>query len=376
MFFFFFLFTYALLFFLVWRRFSSILPKGKAGKRIVFWAWLGSILLLVVSRMLSKAGLLYVADWMGFFGYQIMGVLLIFFPLVLLSFILEGLCFFLARISPLPKPGKKFFPVLTACATLLVAAFAAYEAANLTVTEITITTDKIRQGKTITLAHTTDFHLQDFTSSRRLARAVALIKEYKPDIWVDTGDAVDSPTVPREKDFALFHAVNPALGKYFAPGNHEHIRGRDRALQAMSQAGFTILAPGARQPDPDLVIVGIDDFGSNPFTMPVLQRASQNAFVIFLKHRPGVLKATQGYFDLQLSGHTHGGQIWPYHYAVEFFNGGYLSGLYALKDGARLYVSRGTGIWGPQMKLFSPPELVMITLKGGMENTVVIKGRL
>ena len=83
---------------------------------------------------------------------------------------------------------------------------------------------------------------------------------------------------------------------------------------------------------------------------------------ILLKHRPDVSKAVLGRFDLQLSGHTHGGQIFPFWQFVRLFYP-LRPGLHRLENGAALYVSRGAGTWGPPMRVLSPPEVTLITLK-------------
>ncbi len=86
---------------------------------------------------------------------------------------------------------------------------------------------------------------------------------------------------------------------------------------------------------------------------------SSDRITIFLKHQPRVEKDSMGRFDLQLSGHTHNGQIFPFRLIVSLFYP-YMSGLYELKDGSHIYVNRGTGTWGPPVRFLSPPEITVI----------------
>ena len=83
---------------------------------------------------------------------------------------------------------------------------------------------------------------------------------------------------------------------------------------------------------------------------------------MLLKHRPDVRAESLGRFDLQLSGHTHGGQIFPFVAVIRGFHR-YVSGLYELERGSRLYVSRGTGTWGPPLRVLAPPELTLVTIE-------------
>ena len=94
----------------------------------------------------------------------------------------------------------------------------------------------------------------------------------------------------------------------------------------------------------------------------VFSGASDNQFKLLLSHRP--LKFKKNSFDLMVSGHTHGGQVFPFMIFV-YLALGYVSGLYDLEDEAKLYVSRGAGQWGPQMRFLAPSEITVVNLKSG-----------
>jgi predicted MPP superfamily phosphohydrolase len=109
-------------------------------------------------------------------------------------------------------------------------------------------------------------------------------------------------------------------------------------------------------------IVGIDDyFLDSKKELKLLNHLSQKDLTIVLKHRPIVSKESIGLFDLQLSGHTHGGQIFPFRLITRVFFEN-VSGYKILNERSRLYVSRGMGTWGPPLRVFSPPEVTVIDL--------------
>jgi len=115
-----------------------------------------------------------------------------------------------------------------------------------------------------------------------------------------------------------------------------------------------------------LVVVGVDDPSAAPSgqqarlpTSEALASVTADDFIVLLKHQPVIDSDTP--FDLQLSGHIHGGQIFPFVYLTRLAYG-VPTGLTELADGRRLYVSRGAGTWGPPIRLFAPPEITLITI--------------
>ena len=120
------------------------------------------------------------------------------------------------------------------------------------------------------------------------------------------------------------------------------------------------------------MVAGIDDitvteyYGGEPDPAPLLKGYSGENFVLLLKHRPTGMNEAKGLFDLQLSGHTHGGQIWPGKYIVKMLHDDLPQGLseFEEKNGrqGKIIISNGTGFWGPPMRLFTPPEIIIINL--------------
>ena len=241
------------------------------------------------------------------------------------------------------------------------------DARNIRVEHITLTSPKIKSGS-ITLAQISDVHLGAMLGDNFLSGIVEQLKMAKPDILVATGDIVDGQGDHLNGLALRLRDFNPPLGKYAILGNHEYYVGMEESLQFLHDAGFTVLRGEAAKAG-DLVIAGVDDPAGMSLGLPTkidadaaLKTMPQDAFTVLLRHQPIVDMNNR--FDLQLSGHVHGGQIFPIHfitrmvYKVE-------AGLTQLAEGRWLYVSRGTGTWGPPIRLLAAPEITLITIEKG-----------
>jgi predicted MPP superfamily phosphohydrolase len=133
----------------------------------------------------------------------------------------------------------------------------------------------------------------------------------------------------------------------------------------MKRSGFTVLRD-EKLDVAGIALVGLDDpakFGRSildPERLPEGLTFPDDRFVLLLKHRPQVIEGTEGKFDLQLSGHTHGGQIWPFGHVVKWMNK-HVQHL-SYRDGSAIYVSNGAGFWGPPLRFLTPPEVTIIDL--------------
>lgn len=162
-------------------------------------------------------------------------------------------------------------------------------------------------------------------------------------------------------------------------GNHEAYSGLQNSLDFTKAAGVQILRNEAAHAG-GIVIAGVDDAmflaGRVKESAAIEEKAASDLlktldgerarerFILLLRHRPGLYQKIAGLFDLQLSGHTHGGQIWPARYLAQRANG-IASGLATLQGEhgeSAIYVTLGTGVWGPPMRLFTPPEVTVIDL--------------
>jgi predicted MPP superfamily phosphohydrolase len=183
---------------------------------------------------------------------------------------------------------------------------------------------------------------------------------------VATGDIVDGQGDDFNELARHSLTYKPPKGAYAVIGNHEVYAGLDNSLRFLRNAGFTVLR-GESVAAGGITLMGIDDpaagmRGSNARTdtNKALASVTNDDFIVLLKHQPVADKETQ--FDLQLSGHIHGGQIFPFGILTRLVYG-VSTGLTRLDDARKLYVSRGTGTWGPPIRIFSSPEITLIKIE-------------
>lgn len=243
---------------------------------------------------------------------------------------------------------------------------------ELNVAEVAVTLPRLPAALDgFTIAHLTDIHV-GFTISRGFVEGlVARTNALQPDLIAITGDLVDGD-VP-----TLAHAVAPLgelrarHGVFFVTGNHEFFSGADPWVAELRRLGITVLRNQhvrIGEGDDGFDLAGVEDHDAARFggDAPDLARALAGRDpareLVLLAHQPRQVLATDGHgVGLQLSGHTHGGQIWPWHYAARLQQG-FLAGLHRHRD-TQLYVSRGTGYWGPPVRVGAPAEIAKIVLR-------------
>jgi predicted MPP superfamily phosphohydrolase len=239
------------------------------------------------------------------------------------------------------------------------------EARQIRIEKIKITTPKLASGQ-VTIAQISDLHLGVMLGDEFLQRVIAKLRDLHPDIVVATGDVVDGQGDDLDALAKRFLTFQPSKGAFAITGNHEYFVGLENSLRFLRAAGFTVLR-GESAAVGGIVLVGIDDPSAGALgqearvdTKKALAAVAKGAFIVLLKHQPVV--DTETPFDLQLSGHIHGGQIFPFGF-LPWLTYGVRSGLTQLADGRCLYVSRGTGTWGPPIRLFAAPEITLVTIE-------------
>ena len=212
---------------------------------------------------------------------------------------------------------------------------------------------------------------------RRFARALAQrVNALRPDLVAVTGDLVDGSVRKLAGEVAPLADLRAEHGVWFVTGNHDHYSGARAWAARAAELGMRPLrnervtvGSGAAA----FELAGVDDHrgdllggeGGEDLERALAGRDPARPLVL-LAHDPSTFKrASRMGVDLQLSGHTHGGQIWPFGYVVRLLIP-FVAGLYE-RGGARLYVSRGTGFWGPPMRLLAPAEITEIALRRGAE---------
>lgn len=321
----------------------------------------------ILVRLLDGAGHEQTARAVAWIGYGWMGLVFLAFCLFAILQALDLLVLALGRAVP-ALSGLTLRTAVGAAACLLVTSavgiYGFFEAANLRVETVHLTTEKLPPGVgRLRIAQVSDLHLGLIHRDEALAPVVSAVRELEPDLLVATGDIVDAQMDHLEDLTGLWRRLDPPLGKFAVIGNHEYYAGLEQGLDFLLRSGFTVLRNEAVTVAGTLVVAGVDDpAGSGtPDDAAVLRQVDGELFTLLLKHRPWVSDSATGLFDLQLSGHTHRGQIFPFHLLVKKAYP-FLAGLYSLPVGAHLYVSRGTGTWGPPMRVLAPPEVTLFEI--------------
>lgn len=246
------------------------------------------------------------------------------------------------------------------------------------VKRIEVTLERLGRGLDGTrVAMLTDTHYGPIDRARWSAKVAEAVNELEPDIVCHTGDIADGTADRRQEQSAPLGMIEAKLARTYITGNHEYYSGAAGWLDRMAELGWDCLhnrhvvveRGGAR-----LVVAGVDDYtaagsglsGHGADAVAALAGTDPDLPVLLLAHQPKqIATAVEHGVDLQISGHTHGGQIWPFHYLVRTDQPS-VAGL--TRHGARtqLYTSRGTGFWGPPFRIFAPSEITLITLRSAV----------
>ena len=223
-----------------------------------------------------------------------------------------------------------------------------------------------------TIAQISDLHVGPTIKKPYVEKIVNQISNLNPDLIAITGDMVDGSIDYLRKDLEPLSQVVASHGTYFVTGNHEYYSGAKRWLDETDRMGFTNLVNENRLitiNDQSIALAGVNDYRahqiipshrSNP--QAALKGINSEKVKILLAHQPSsIFQANEAGFDLQISGHTHGGQFWPFTYPTKKANP-YLSGLHN-HNGTQIYVNSGTGYWGPPLRLGVTAEITLFKLK-------------
>lgn len=346
------------------------------GKRPLTFLALFFILMVAAPffvRFYEKLGFETFAYLTANVGFIWMGVMLIFF---VYGTLMDGYRLLLSIIELIsrknvsslkPSSGLAFFaPLLIA---VIIASYGYFEALDIKVEKVIVHSSKIpaTTGR-IKIVQISDIHLGHIVREERLRSILDKVISEDPDILISTGDLIDGQRSDLNDLANIFNEIRPRYGKFAVTGNHEYYAGLPQSLEFTERAGFTLLRGEGLTIDGLINIAGVDDGGGGGFRdtgrlyeKGLLSGLPSDKFTLFLKHRPRIDEDSLGLFDLQLSGHTHKGQIFPFNFFVaRFFP--FINGYHKITGASAIYVSRGTGTWGPPIRFMSPPEVTVIEL--------------
>lgn len=271
--------------------------------------------------------------------------------------------------SPPWLPASSFTVMVLALAA---AGIGAIQAARPRLVAVTIPVAELAPDLDgLRIAQISDIHLGPLTPAAFLATVVSRVNALHPDLVAITGDLVDATVAERGVEIRPLAGL--AAPAFFVTGNHEYYWGPTAWCDALTACGVTVLRGDHRRVThggATLVIAGVDDparggaDGPTSTTRPdtALDGAPAADFYLLLAHRPSVgYTAAVAGVDLQLSGHTHGGQFFPWNLLINRIMP-FSPGLHRHRD-TWIYTSRGTGFWGPPIRLGAPAEITLLTLR-------------
>lgn len=224
----------------------------------------------------------------------------------------------------------------------------------------------------LTIAQISDIHIGATATAEETARIAQIVNSLEPDLIAMTGDLVDGLVHDLERDLQPLFAMHAPLGVHFCTGNHEYYVGWKPWCDHLKANGWQVHLNDhqvLRRGDASLLVAGIPDRRASRFEPShacdiekTCGSAPPSDFKLLLAHQPrSVKEIPKGRFDLMLSGHTHGGQFFPFTILVHLAQP-LVAGLYRRKD-MWVYVNRGTAHWGPPIRLGSRQEITLLTLK-------------
>lgn len=348
-------------------QFTAAWEPGPAG-RVLLAAWLILMVApLFFIRRLENGGYRSQAAMAAWLSYTWMGFIFLFFFVSLGTRLLVSITQALAAPTETgPSAGFTEPATIALGLSLALSLYALWRGAWPRLVRISVASPRLPSGVHLRLVQISDLHLGLVSAPLRLKRVVRLIKKASPDVVVSTGDFTDLRTDQPHPALAALAALRPPLGKYAIIGNHECYAGLACSASVLRQAGFSLLRQRWVSLAGVAQLAGVDDpvaVNGRPYLeKEALLKADPEKFTVLLKHRPEVEPAVVDRIDLQLSGHTHDGQIFPFTLLPRL--------MYRVRPGltrfgrAALYLSRGTGTWGPPMRFPFAPEVTLFEIKG------------
>ncbi len=358
----------------IYYRMRTSLELGKIANLIIGIFFIVMIFSPFIIRISESRGLSLMSVFFSYTGYMWMGIISI---MVISLFFLDILHLAAAKVLALLEIKKEFLKhinkytfLFAVILSLLASSVGFFEAKNVRITRINLESHYLPADfPLLKIAQLSDIHISQTLGGDFITDVAAKVNSLNPDIVVITGDVTDIDPRKNKRIINAFNSLNPPLGKYAVTGNHEFYAGIEMSMDFYTMCGFRLLKGETVTPSEGILVAGVDDENGSRFSHysdtdeeRLLASTEESGFTILLKHKPFVSDAVKDKIDLQLSGHTHGGQIFPFSLLVRQVYK-YFHGLYRISDRMHLYVSRGTGYWGPPIRFLSPPEITFFEIR-------------
>lgn len=327
----------------------------------------------IIGRFLEKIYLSLLSDilvWIGSFWIAMFFYFFLIVVLIDLARLINHWLPFFHLITDNYAKLKQTALISSIGIVLLIVLAGFINACAFRVQELALTIPKRTDMNSLRIVAVSDIHLGTIVGRQRFCKIVNKINSLSPDLIILVGDVVDEDLAPviRENLGEALRHLQSKLGVYAITGNHEYFGGVEAAVQYLKAHGVTVLRDSVANINSSLYLVGREDRSINRIIgrqrktlAELMAHTNKQLPVILLDHQPFKLnEAAENGFDLQLSGHTHHGQLWPLNYITQKVyekSWGYLK-----KGNTHIYVSCGVGTWGPPVRLGNRPEILNIKL--------------
>jgi uncharacterized protein len=370
--------VYALVNFYIFIRGWQALPAGSVIRKIYLYIFILVSLSFIIGRVLERFYQCPLSDifvWIGSFWFAA----ILYFLILILIFDITRSINTSAPIYPAfatfnyekTKQIVFLFSVLLVGGLLL---YGYYNAKNIKITKLDISLSKnAGELKELKIAMLSDMHLGNIISNSRLEEIVEKTNSLNPDIILLAGDIVDEDLGPVIKNNLgeMLRNFKSKYGTYGITGNHEYIGGVEEACSYLNEHNITMLRDTAIKIDNSFYLIGREDRDISRMTnkrrkslAEILKEVDKTVPLVLMNHQPSELDETiKNEIDVQFSGHTHHGQLFPLNYITNIvfeISKGYLK-----KGQTHFYVSNGVGTWGPPVRIGNSPEIVEINIKFG-----------
>ncbi len=359
----------------IFTRFMQSIPAGspiKIWAVIVFWVIVGSFIVARFLEWVYPCDFTEVLTWIGSFWLGAMAYFILALLLIDLARLVNHFFPFFPRIFYVDYQKTKLITLFIVSGLVIILITAGFiNARNPVVKSLDLNiSKKVNGSKTLKIAMASDIHLGTLVGKRSASRLVRMINGVHPDIILFAGDIVDEDlkSVTRRNLGETLKELHAPLGVYAITGNHEYIGGAAEAVAYLTRYNIKFLSDTVELIDNRFYLAGRDDRDKLRFTgkprkplADILKGIDHSIPIVLMDHQPFQLSRPEELgVDLQLSGHTHDGQIWPFNYITNAIYE--VSWGYKKKGNTHIYVSCGFGTWGPPMRIGNRPEVVLITL--------------
>ena len=376
-----------LLHYYAWRRLvrdTGLRGAARTSATIALIALMVMIPSAIWASRLGAPGLAHALGWIAFPWMALLGLTVVALAAIDAGRAAAALVRWLRASPPVDPTRRQFLARLTGTAAITAAGGTVALGARDALGEPEIVTIEVPLARLpaaldgLTIVQLSDLHVGMTVGRHFVEEVVARANALGPDVVVLTGDLVDGSVDDLRARVAPLADLRARRGRFAVTGNHEYYSGADAWIAEYERLGLRVLRNqrvAIGDGDDVFDLAGIDDHIADRFPghgadlAAALAGRDRSRALVLLAHQPRQVRTTDGHdVDLQLSGHTHGGQIWPWHYLAAAQQGGLLAGDYR-HGGTWLHVSRGVGYWGPPVRVGARAEITRVILRAGQAPT-------